>query len=91
MALAKLCSEFRQAKKKISHVSSNPAALLGFLFAIKLFLILTTFLLFARKIIILSRRRDISLLSHVVSDGLNKYPLTQRAPSWAKGHFTIAG
>lgn len=70
-----LLCEFRQAKKKISHVSSIPAALLGFLFAIKLFLILTVVLLFARKIIILSRCRDISLFSHVVSDGLNKYPL----------------
>lgn len=74
MALAKLCCVSSDKLKKISHVSSIPAALLGFLFAIKLFLILTVFLLFARKIIILSRRRDISLLSHVVSDGLNKYP-----------------
>lgn len=81
---ALLC-EFRQAKKKISHVSSSPAALLGFLFAIKLFLILTTFLLFARKIIILSRRRDISLLSHVVSDGLNKYPLHKAHQAGQKG------
>lgn len=81
---ALLC-EFRQAKKKISHVSSSPAALLGFLFAIKLFLILTTFLLFARKIIILSQRRDISLLSHVVSDGLNKYPLHKAHQAGQKG------
>lgn len=80
-----LLCEFRQAKKKISHVSSSRAALLGFLFAIKLFLILTTFLLFARKIIILSRHRDISLLSHVVSDGLNKYPLHKAHQAGQKG------
>lgn len=68
-----LC-EFRQAKKKISHVSSIPAALRGFLFAIQLFLILTVVLLFAGEIIILSRRRAISLLSRVVSDGFKKCP-----------------
>lgn len=65
---------YKSLKKKISHVSSTPAAPRGFLFAIKLFLILTVLLLFARKIIILSRGLAISLLSHVLSDGLNKYP-----------------
>lgn len=84
-ALAKLCCVSSDKLKKISHVSSGPAALLGFLFAIKLFLILTVGPLFAGKIIILSRRRDISLLSHVVSDGLNKYSLHKAHQAGQKG------
>lgn len=42
-------------------------------------------LLFARKIIILSRCRDISLFSHVVSDGLNKYHLHKAHQVGQKG------
>lgn len=85
MALAKLCPVSSDGLKKISHVSSSPAALLGFLFAIKLFLILTVFLLFARKIIILSQHQSVSLLSPVVSDGLNKYPLHKAHQAGQKG------
>lgn len=74
-ALAELrCVSSDKLKKKISHVSSIPAALRGFLFAIQLFLILPVVLLFAGEIIILSRRRAISLLSRAVSDGSKKSP-----------------